>query len=299
MSKKIIAAVVACAFSVVSTFAAEMTCPLISKQELAKAMGTDTLKLAGAHAAGTCTWFVDEVNNLTVHTIKRPNTKEAAELFDAYVTQAFAGYTDGVSHPKVGDKAFLGASVPDAPMKGVGMMILKADMVLSVTYYMNGSGTSKEALEGIKNVGSVAFSHLSKADQAFGACRWTPTAEIDKLLGKKGVIIHRLGDDQCIVYVQPGDGTLMVMGDDMVSESTLGNMFESTKSRCKTQMVPYLGANAFAYYECEAPANPVMVVEMVGNGRHMSVTYQPNNRAATPKDIEAMKPLLQHIHKSL
>lgn len=299
MIYKIIAAMTACALSSVAAFAADKTCPLFSQQELAKAIGSDTLKLAQAHAAGTCTWFVDETNTLTVHTIKRPNTKEAAELFDGYVTQAFAGYTEGVSHPKVGDKAFVGASGPSAPMKGAGMMILKADTVMSVTYYINDGSDPKSWLEGIKNVGSLSLSNIAKADQAFGSCRWTPPAEIEKLLGKKGVTIHRLGDDQCIVYVQPSDGVITTMGDMDTDEQTLGYTLESVKERCKTQMLPYLGAGAHAYYDCEAPANPVMAVEMVGNGRHMSVVYQPNKRAATPQDLEAMKPLLQHIYKSL
>lgn len=279
--------------------AAQTQCPLVKSKELSSAFSSSEIKLIQAHASGTCMWFVTSADTLMVNTIKRPNVKEAVTIYENYEKTTFAHLTRYVTHPKIGDKAFIGASAKDAFPASVSMLILKGDTVFTLTYNAEPSTDLKTIVAAMTRIGTIVTNNSKLADQSFGKCAWAPSAEVEKLLGSKGLTIHRLGDDQCILYVQPGDGTITIMGDTSVDAGAFSYLASDNKENCKTQPLSYLNTSAYAYYDCKEPGNYTMNVEMLKNNNHMTVYYKPNNRPSTVKDLEAMKPLLQHIYKSL
>jgi hypothetical protein len=279
--------------------AAQTQCPLVASKELSSAFASSEIKLIQAHASGTCMWFVTSADTLMVNTMKRPNVKEAVTIYENYEKTTFAHLTRYVAHPKIGDKAFIGASAKGAPQTSISMLILKGDTVFTLTYNAEPSTDLKTIVAAMTRIGTIVTNNSKLADQSFGKCAWAPTAEVEKLLGNKGVTIHKLGDDQCIIYMQPGDGVITIMGDRSVDATAFSYLARANKENCKTQSLSYLNKNAYSYYDCKEPGNYTMNVEMLQNNRHMTVYYKPNNRRASVKDLEAMKPLLQHIHKSL
>lgn len=145
---------------------------------------------------------------------------------------------------------------------------------------------------------SSSVSTLSKTKHGLSKCRWFLSEELDKLLGKNGQTVQNIGEMNCIAYTKPGNAILTTMGSFM-KKSTFSLMKNINKEKCKIQELPHIAKNVYAYYDCPAPANIVMNVDILKNGHQMTVTYQPNGRISNIKDIDYMETLLKHIIKTL
>jgi len=289
------------------SFAAEK-CPVVSTSKVAEIFKSNSVNIVSADSSGTCFWHVtDKGDSLMTNVIKQPSVKQAVELFKTHEKTIFTKFTDHISRPKIGDKAFIGMkkeieTLPSGEKVNqihINLVVLKDDTIYTFFYDVNEkSNINKNTVLSVEKIGHASLSNDNNIKQSFAKCGWFLPEELDQLLGKKGQVIQSLGDERCIVYTKPGSAILTAMGDTM-EKSTFNLMKNINKETCKVQELPQFNNTAYAYYDCPAPAKGVINVELLKSGHHMAVTYQPDGRRANIKDIDRMENLLKYITKKL
>jgi hypothetical protein len=278
---------------------ADEECPVISTKEIQNAFSADQAILIRSDP-GTCMWDINEVDTLVLNTLKRPSVKQASLMFKDYKKVTFSNLTRNVSYPEIGDKALIGFTPKNTDRAIGSMAILKKNDMVTLNYYADDQDNLNDALvTSLETIGRLAIIKAKSIDHHLNKCQWILPKEINKLLGKKGQTIQRLGSEQCIAYTQPGDGSLTIMGDHSINANLYSTMRQKNEEGCRVINLAYLDKTAYAYYNCKKPAKHVINVEILKDDHHMSITYKPTNRAAVKKDIKALKPLLKHIYKNL
>jgi hypothetical protein len=290
------------------TFASD-ECPMISTSQVGEFFNSNTVKFLTADSSGTCSWYVnDKSDAFHTNVIKQPSAKQASELFKTYEKTTFDKFTDYISRPNIADKAFIGMrkgifTLPSGEKINewhINLVVLSGDTIYTFFYDVHDqSYDNADTVAAVEKIGRIALSSSTKPKQSFSECAWFLPKELDKLLGKKGQVIQSLGDERCIAYATPGDGSLTAMGDSMGETRTFNLMKDMNKETCKVKDLPQFGKTAFAYYDCPAPATGAMSVEFLKNKHHMTVSYKPNGHRSTLKDLDAMQPLLEYIFKKL
>lgn len=283
-------------------------CPSIKTSKVGEIFKSDNVNIISADSSGTCFWHLNnQGDSLMTNVIKHPSVKQASELFKTYERTIFPKFTNHISYPQIGDKAFLGMKKDIVTLPSgekvkevhINLIVLEKDTIYTFSYDLaDNSNINTRTIERLKKIGHISLSNSTKIKQGFGKCSWFLAGELDKLMGKKGQIVQSLGEERCIVYTKPGDAVLTAMGDSM-EKSTFTLMKSIYKETCKVQELPQVGKSVYAYYDCPAPSNGVMNLELLKNGHHMAVTYQPNGRRTNIKDIDDMETLLKHIVKKL
>jgi hypothetical protein len=275
-------------------------CTIVSSEAVANAFAPKTINFAQADPSGTCSWMIDGSGPLSVQVLVQPSADDAKLLYDVFVNSDKELYVNPVEHEKIAEDSSLRLSDANADTTAAALLVLSNDKVVKVTYYpRDASELNKQTAEIVHGLGQLAAGNAGNADQQYGECEWLPEPDLDKLLGNKNRKVQRLGPNHCMAYAQPGNASLTVMTDTNTTSSSFANQKSGITKSCKTVQLPEYGKGTYAYYDCENPGNQVMSVEIYQHGVHLELSYGPAGRASTVQDLEAMKPLIQHVYTKL
>lgn len=278
---------------------AQAECPVITADEVAEAFGAEGATLLAGDVSGMCTWSIEDGGTLNVQTHKRPNAKEAGQMFDSFEKTTTGRLPRTLSRPRIGQRALVTMSADAASRAEAAILALDQETLVAIYYYPDPDEevSAEDMRPTLETVGALVLGRKAQADQTFGQCELLDPRDIERLLGKGKKTIHRLGPLQCIASVQPGSGSLVVMGSRQVGESSLASMAEMAGNGCERVMLPEFGEHAHATYACEAPGDAAMAMHMVRDGLYFSIVYAPSQRKTGAADVQALKPVAQRIYQ--
>ncbi|WP_348945268.1 hypothetical protein ABHF33_01265 [Chitinibacter sp. FCG-7] len=266
--------------------AAAQQCPLLDDAAATALLGPETTLLR-VEAYGSCIWRSGgEVLMLNVQ--RRPNAAEAKTLFDTYQKTAFAGLQRDASRPKLGEQAFVGLASEGATPQA-GLLVRKGtDLLVFQLHGTPDSEFDRETLANLHGMAQQSLPRLGQAQQRVGECPWFSKQQAQQLLGKGKLTIHQLANDHCIASVDGSEASLTINTDRELNKPETLAVMRENEQQCIVLDLPTLGLHSYVSYACPAPGNMAMVVQLLENGRHAQIIYNPGSRPAKQSDLPAL-----------
>ena len=278
---------------------AQEVCPVLSNEEIAEAFGAKDVRLLSGDVAGECNWTIVGSGLFFLQIHKRPDAKEAEQMYEGFEQMVSQRMRRTLSEPRIGQRAVVLMSDDDAEKTEVGLLALDQETLLVIYYYLddNVEVSAEHLRQAFETVGTKVMGRKAQADQTFGRCELLEPRDIERLLGKGEKTIHRLGPLRCVATVQPGGGSLVVMGSSRIDEGRLASMAEMAGKGCERVMLPEFGAHAHATYGCDDPGDAGLTMHLMREGLYFSIVYAPSGRKIGAADVQALRPVAQRIYQ--